>query len=251
MTARSAEPDAADAELPGHRVELRHARLLVLGANGPTGRHLVRQALGRGYRTHALTRHPETFPIHHDRLDVIAGDATDESTIDAVVADSDAVVCTIGTSFTRHPVRVYSATAHQLVEAMRRHDKRRLVVVTSASLTPSDQSGRTVGKACRSLMRNYVGKTVYDDMAEMEALVSVSGLDWTIVRPPGLTDEAGAGYAVEETEVKGGFCSREDLAAMLLDQLQDDRFLRKVAAVATPGLRVGALHMLRHEVLKR
>jgi len=85
----------------------------------------------------------------------------------------------------------------------------------------------------------------------MEALVCGSDLDWTIVRPPGLTSEAGRGYVVEETRLDGGFCSREDLAAMLLDQLEDDRFLQKVAAVATPGLRVSALHVLRREVLKR
>ncbi|GAB3228312.1 SDR family oxidoreductase [Kineococcus gypseus] len=269
----STRQTAPPPEQPGR---LHPARLLVLGANGPTGRQVVRQALARGHRVQALTRHPETFPVRHDRLDVVAGDATAAGVLDAAVEASDAVVCTIGTAFTRRPVRVYSATADLLVQAMLRHRRRRLVTVTSAGLTPSHPPGGSTGSApagsgvgalvrtarhaldhdrvrdaFRAVMRHHVGRTVYDDMAAMEAVVRAGDLDWTIVRPPGLTDAPGRGYVAEETEVEGALCAREDLAAMLLDQLEDDRFVRKVAAVATPGLRVGALHMLWHEVLKR
>ena len=66
-------------------------RLLLLGANGPTGREVVRQALDLGHEVHALTRHPGAFPLRHDRLDVITGDATDRDVIDDAVARADAV----------------------------------------------------------------------------------------------------------------------------------------------------------------
>ncbi|GAA4266663.1 hypothetical protein GCM10022256_22750 [Frondihabitans peucedani] len=88
-------------------------------------------------------------------------------------------------------------------------------------------------------------------MAEMESTVSASDLDWTIVRPPGLTNQPGTGYAVAEDRIEGGICSREDLAAMLLDQLDDDRFIRKVAAMTTPGMTASARYMIWHEMLKR
>ncbi|MBC8093759.1 MAG: NAD(P)H-binding protein, partial [Pseudonocardia sp.] len=224
---------------------------LVLGANGPTGRQTVQQALDRGHEVHALTRHPETFPLHHERLHVIAGDATDEGVIDAAVAETDVVICAIGASFTRKPVEVYSTSARLLVESMTRRGKRRLLVLTSGGVDAHDQPDGITGRLSRSVMRDYVGKTVYDDMEKMESTVSASDLDWTIVRPPGLTNESGAGYAVAETRIDGMFMSREDLAQMLLDQLDDDRYVRKIAAVATPGLKVGAWSMFRHEVLKR
>lgn len=117
-------------------------------------------------------------------------------------------------------------------------------------MTPDHQGGVIAG-FFRPLVRDHVGKTVYDDMAAMESLVSASQLDWTIVRTPGLTHGSGTGYAVADTEVQGAFCSRENLAAMLLDQLDDDRFVRKIAAVSTPGLKASALYMVRHEMLKR
>ncbi len=225
--------------------------LLVLGANGPTGRQTVRQALDRGYRVAALTRHPETFPIEHERLRVVAGDATDPEVIEAAVADSTAVISTIGAAFTLQPVEVYSASARLLVAAMQRHGVRRLIVVTSQGVDPTHSRPGAGERLTYLVMRRLFGRTVYDDMVKAEALVWGTGLDWTVVRPPGLTDQPGTGYAVAEDSIDGPLCSREDLASMLLDQLDDDDYLGKVAAMTTPGLRVSARSMLWHEVLKR
>lgn len=226
-------------------------RVLVLGANGPSGRRTVQQALDRGLGVEALTRRPQTFPIRHERLRVVAGDATDPAILDAAVATCDAVISVIGTAFTRRPVDVYSATARLVVAAMERHGQRRLLAVTSAGVRPADaHEGGLVQGLLFSVFRRTVSRTVYDDMERMEAIVSASGLDWTIVRPPGLTDEPGTGYAVAEDRIDGPFCARSDLAAMLLDHLDDDRFVRRIAAVATPGLRVSAVRTIRRELLK-
>jgi uncharacterized protein YbjT (DUF2867 family) len=88
-------------------------------------------------------------------------------------------------------------------------------------------------------------------MEKMEAVVSASHLDWTIVRPPGLTNAPGTGYAVAQTHIDGPIMSRENLATMLLDQLDDDHYVRAVAAVTTPGLKVSGWSMFYREVLKR
>jgi len=229
------------------------SRLLILGANGPTGRRTVQQALARGLQVDALTRHPETFPIQHQRLRVIGGDATDPVVVEAAVAPSDAVICVIGAAFTRQPVQVYSASARLLVAAMQRHGRRRLLAVTSTGLTPmvERQDTSVFERVLTPLARRTFGRTVYDDMEQMEAVVSASSLDWTIVRPPGLTDQPGAGYATAENWIKGGYCARDDLATMLLDQLDDQRFVRRIAAVTTPGLRVKTLQTVQRELLKR
>lgn len=227
-------------------------RLLVLGANGPTGRRVVRFALDRGHEVTALTRHPESFPLQHERLHVLAGDATQAPTIDAAVAETDEVICTLGATFTRHPVSVYSATTRLLVAAMLKHERRRLIVVTSGGVDPSQHTeGSFAERASYTVMRRTVGRTVYDDMGQMEAMVWGTDLDWTVVRPPGLTNGPATRYAVAENVIKGGFCARDDLATMLLDQLSDTQYVRKIAAVCTPGLKVGAVEMFRREVLKR
>ena len=226
-------------------------RVLVLGANGPTGRQTVQQALDRGLQVDALTRHPEQFPLRHGRLRVIGGDATDPATVDAVVAPCDAVISVIGAAYTRRRVEVYSASAGRVVAAMARHGLRRLVAVTSTSVAPESSYQGLADRVLTPLLRRVVGRTVYDDMERMEAVIGATGLDWTIVRPPGLTNRTGNGYTAAETRVAGMLCARSDLAAFLLDQLDSDRFVQRIAAVASPGVRVSGLQVFREEVLKR
>lgn len=227
-------------------------RLLVLGANGPSGRETVRLALQRGIEVLALTRHPEAFPIQDPRLHVIGGDATDPATMDAAIAQCDAIVSVIGTSYTRREVRVYSASARLVVEAMRRHGLRRMVAVTSANVA-RDRSGVpfVMRFTVVPFLRHVIGRTVYDDMTRMESILTTSDLDWTIVRPPALTDAAGTGYAATVDSSPGMFLARSDLAAFLLDQLDSDRFVRRIASVASPEVRASVLQTIRQDAFRR
>jgi putative NADH-flavin reductase len=226
-------------------------RLLVLGANGPTGRLTVQQALDRGYAVTALTRQPGSFPIQHDRLTVIGGDATDLATIDAALHDCDAVISTIGTAYTRKPVEVYSASGRLVVDAMRCRGLRRLIIVTSMGAPKEVQRKGFVQTMMMRLLRTTLGRTLYDDMLKLEHIVKSSDLDWTIVRPPGLSNDPGTGYAVADTHLDEPGMARADLAAMLLDQVHDTTWIGRTVGTATPGLRLDPIKMIRHEVLKR
>ena len=225
-------------------------RLLVLGANGPTGRLLVQQALDRGFAVNALTRRPESFPIRHDRLKIVAGDATDPATVDPALRGCDAVISTIGTAYTWKPVQVYSASGRLVVEAMRRAGLRRVIVVTSMGAPRKVHRQGVVQTALMRVLRSTLSRTLYDDMLRLEQIVSTSGLDWTIVRPPGLSNDPGTGYAVADTRIDEPGMARADLAAMLLDQFEDATWIGRTAGVATPGLRLDPVKVIREELLK-
>src|SRR4051812_34876801 len=66
-------------------------QLTVFGANGPTGRHLTRLALGEGHGVVAFTRRPDRFPIEHPGLTVAAGDVHDGLAVTRAIVGSDAV----------------------------------------------------------------------------------------------------------------------------------------------------------------
>ncbi len=221
--------------------------MLVLGANGPSGRETVRLALERGNEVWALTRHPEAFPLRDPRLHVIGGDATDPATMDAAVAECDAVVSVIGTSYIRRDVRVYSTSARLAVESMGRHGLRRIVAVTSANVA-RDRAGvpLVMRLTVVPFLRYVIGRTVYEDMIRLE-----SDLDWTLVRPPALTDEQGTGYASGEHRSPGMFLARTDLAAFLLDQLDSDRFVRRTVLVASPDVQASVLQTIRQDAFRR
>ena len=75
-----------------------------------------------------------------------------------------------------------------MLDAMKRHDVRRLVVVSSGAVTGEDQptGGFLFNRVLQPYVTKRLGKTVYDDMRRMEDLVSRSDADWTILRPSGL-----------------------------------------------------------------
>ena len=71
-------------------------RITIFGANGPTGRLLTGQALAAGHQVAAVTRQPDSFPLHHDRLEVVGADVLDPVAVDAAVAERDAVLSALG-----------------------------------------------------------------------------------------------------------------------------------------------------------
>lgn len=210
-------------------------RVLIYGANGPTGREVVEQVLAAGHPARAVTRHPEQFPLQHSELEVVRGDATDPASVDRAVRDQDAVISAIGVPYSRKPITLYSASTELIVAAMGRHGVRRLVVVSSANVESHPQGTFFVDHVVEPFLRNVIGRTTYADMRRMEALISASDLDWTIVRPPALADGDRPGaYQVAEGRLPGMFATRPDVAAFLLSRLDDDRFSRKVAAIVSP-----------------
>jgi putative NADH-flavin reductase len=210
-------------------------QLTILGASGKTGRRLVEQALGAGHTVTAVTRRPASIPPR-DGLNVGGADVADTDAVDAAIAGSEAVLSALGVSYSRKPISVYSQGATNIIAAMHRHGVKRLVVVSSAPLDPAYRASDSFffTRVLEPLFMRRPGRTTYDDMRRMESLVRASDLDWTIIRSCWLFDAAAVtDYRLAEHSAGGMFTARADLAASMLAQLADDRFVRRVVGVTT------------------
>ncbi|MFC7619808.1 NAD(P)-dependent oxidoreductase [Microlunatus sp. GCM10028923] len=228
-------------------------RITVFGANGLTGRLLTEQALAAGHEVAAVTRRPDSFPLQHDQLEVVGADVLDPAAADLAVAGRDAVLSTLGVPAGKKPISTYSRGVINIVAAMRRHRVRRLAVVSSTGVDPQPYSdgGILFNRVFLPYVTRVLGKTLYDDMRRMEALVRDSGLDWTIVRPSGLYHlPAVTDYTVVEGQADGRFTARADLAASLL-ALLDDRHLRRTVSVITTVGNPTLLQWIRREALAK
>jgi hypothetical protein len=119
---------------------------------------------------------------------------------------------------------------------MERHQVRRLVVVSSSATDPKPYAdvGFFFNRVVQPFVVNVLGKTVYEDMRRMEELIRNSEVDWTIVRPSGLFDmDFVSDYELAEDHIAGRFTARSDLAAAMLAQVDDERYVRKILAIAT------------------
>jgi nucleoside-diphosphate-sugar epimerase len=229
-------------------------RIIIFGANGPTGRLLTEQTIGAGHDAVAVTRHPDAFPLNDVRLRVVGGDVLDPKVVGAAVKGSDAVLSALGVPFGKMPVEVYSRGVENMIEAMRLFGVRRLVVVSSGAVTGEDEP--TGGIVFNRILQPYVmkklGKTVYDDMRRMEGLVAGSDRDWTILRPSGFYElPQVSNYSLTEARGPGRFTARIDLADAVLRQASDDRFVRKIGHVVSTESNPSMLSMMLREAFKK
>ena len=89
--------------------------IVVFGANGPTGRLLIRHALDAGHPALAVTRQPETFPVTDPRLNVARADVYHQNELPVTVDGADAVPHFGGWSWSVRPAPItirIGATPH-------------------------------------------------------------------------------------------------------------------------------------------
>jgi uncharacterized protein YbjT (DUF2867 family) len=229
-------------------------KLAVFGANGPTGRLLTRLALDEDHDVVAFTRRPDAFPVRHRRLEVAAGNVHDAAAVASAIDGTSAVLSTLGVPFAKTPVSVYSGGVANIIAGMHAAGIKRFACVSSSAIGPHPEplGGFIFEKIMQPYVVNKLGRTVYDDMRRMEAIVSGSDLAWTIVRPSGLFEaQAVSAYGVAIDHVGYRFTARIDLADCLLRQALGDTYARSTIAVATPDAKPSMLKLIWREGIRK
>lgn len=200
------------------------ARLLVIGASKGIGLEVVKQALAAGYCVRAFARNAQSIDIEHERLDVFVGDALDTAAVQSALADTDAVVQTLGVPFNVRlftgPITLFSAATTVLLNAMDEKNCRRLLSVTGFGAGDSLESIHPLQK----LGFNLVFGRAYADKSKQEQQIKNSGLDWTLVRPGVLTSRQNAeNYRIlfEPEDWRNGIVSRAAVANFLVRSIGD------------------------------
>lgn len=199
-------------------------KLTVFGASGGTGSQVVSQALGAGHDVVAVVRDPARLPVSHRNLTVVTADVLSPAEIAEAVAGRDAVVSALGHSRRKQERKAGSPTlladsARSITTEMRNSGSRRLVIVSASGPFRDEGDGPLLRYVAKPLLVRTVFKVPWRDMVAMEEVVRGSGLDWTVLRPPQLTDKPLTGrYRTREgLNLRGGLhVSRADVAHLAL-----------------------------------
>jgi putative NADH-flavin reductase len=208
--------------------------ITVFGATGGTGREVVRLALDRGHDVTAVARRPEQLDIASERLVVRPGDVLEYDSLPPALAGADAVLSTLGSAAGRAATTVYSTGVANILKAMQEAEVRRFVGVSAAPVVPREASGRFERTILFPILHRFFGGA-YDDMRRMEDVLGASTVDWTVLRPPMLTDKPARRHyrtALGENVRRGRSITRADLAAAMLDALDDTSAFRAAVGVA-------------------
>jgi len=206
-------------------------KLLILGATGATGLHVVGQAVERGHMVTAFVRNTGPLEKFGDRINVVRGNLLDPAELAGVLAGQEAVLSAFGP---RLPISKADADLLQrfavaVTQGMQKAGVRRVVIESTAFLfkdaifPPAHLFGRLF----------FPG--VVRDAREMESIVAKSGLDWTLVRPPQLTNKSATRKyrtTVGHLPPFGFNISRADVADFMIKAGENHASIQKIIGLA-------------------
>ncbi|MBE0646488.1 MAG: SDR family oxidoreductase [Bacteroidales bacterium] len=203
-------------------------RVAVFGASGRTGILTVYQALDKGYEVHAFAREAQNVTIRHPKIRVIQGDISDYGKVKEAVEGVDGVIVTLGQKGNK-PLQLLSGGTANIIKAMKETGVKRLIVMSSAGILGND-SHPVFGKVIVPLLMNNIFR---DKRRQME-IVSESGLEWVIIRPPRLTDSPKTGkYQLTEGRPGTRSVPRSDVADFMLKLLTNKKYDGTMPAIAS------------------
>jgi putative NADH-flavin reductase len=208
-------------------------KITLFGATGGTGRQVLDLACAAGHEVTAVVRDPARLTGDGRNLTVVAANVMDPDAIGPLIAGRHAVVTAIGPREGRTPSTVQTDSTASIVTAMRHNGTRRLIVVSNSGMF-TDGDGPVSRLVAKPILRRLL-RHPWADMRRMEDVVRDSGLDWTITRPPMLTNGPRTGsYRTDaDRNVRGGLrLSRADLADGILRCLADPGSIHTAVSIA-------------------
>lgn len=202
-------------------------KLAIFGASGATGRHLVNQALSSGHSVTAMVRIPDSLQINHDGLKLIVGELSNPIIVETVIRDADAVISVLGARKGKAQ-NICTDGISKIIPAMQNVGVKRLIALSAYGASETHNV---------SLFIRFVRSIISEKMRdkdEMEDLVRASNTDWTLIRPPMLTN----GNAIKNyragTDLKPGITgriSRADVASFILQTVVSRSYIHEAAIV--------------------
>ncbi len=215
------------------------SRIVVFGAGGRAGRHIVAEAAARGHQVTAVVRDPANHPdLSRDGVAVVAGDVTQADSVASVAAGHDAAVNAAG-RLDVPAEEFYLAATHALLTELPRAGVDRLIAVgigTTLEVAPGVRVLDTPDfpADARAFSLGHA--------AELDALrAAETELDWLVVAPPPALLDAEAPrtgrYRIGDERVLPSEPDAPpfpyaDVAVAVIDEIETPKHHRTMVAIA-------------------
>ncbi len=209
-------------------------KVAVFGATGKTGMEIVSQALAKKHVVTVFARDPASLTLENetasleDRLRFVSGDVFDLSAVKQAIRGQEAVICSLGSNSLGKTTVRGQGTAN-IVLAMEEEHVDRLIVISAMGTGESWSSLSLTNK----LFYATLLRSSRQDHEAQEAVVKKSSLNWTILRPSGLTDEAlTETYTIGENIVgESSQIARADVAHAVIKELDEKAFVHMAVTI--------------------
>jgi len=204
-------------------------KIAVIGSTGKTGKEIIRQALAAGHKVTAFLRDPARLDMVNEKLETVQGDIFKPETLSQAIQNQDAVIVALGTGQSLGKSTVRSTGTANTIEVMKNNNVRRLIVVSAMGV---GESWKDLSLFNRFFFATLLKSSRTDHEAQ-EQFIKNSGLDWTIIRPSGLTDDPKTGRYNSGTGIrsKTSRIPRGDVAHLILNSLNGDSTFRNAITI--------------------
>lgn len=212
--------------------------ILLLGATGRTGKWILQEALKQGHEVHALVRDKTKLSMVHERLIVFEGLPTDAAIVKQALNGCEAVISALNISRVsdfpwsklRTPMHLLSDTMRLLIPLCEQLSVQRVIVCSAWGVA---ETRKDIPGWFRWFIDHSNIGPAYADHERQEQLLRDSSLEWTVVRPTGLTNSKAEKKVVARLEGKPKLViSRQNLARFMVAALQHTDHIRKVVTVS-------------------
>lgn len=208
-------------------------KITVFGATGHVGRLFVERALAAGHSVTAYVRKPQRIDAANQALRVVVGTLEDEEKINEAIAGSDAVVSVVGPLGRQYKL-IFAPAYEKIVRAMKTHGVKRLIALGTPSMPDSNDKFNLIFFGLILVVGSLIHKG-YEDIRKVGEIVRESGLEWTVVRVPLLTNRPARGnpkVGYFGNGVTWPRLSRADFADFLMKELTDRTYIGKAPAIS-------------------
>lgn len=230
---------------PGDGVEAaKSLKILVYGATGKIGSHVVDEALNRGHLVTAVSRHPSSITQQHENLSAVAGDLLDSGSIATLVNGQDVVIISvrgiIGKSKTPESA-LQRIAVEKVVNVLRDIgcDAPRLIHV-GGSGTLEVKPGVLYGdKIPKIFLPKRLELEIQGQVLALQYLRTVTDVKWSYATPPKNftngkrtgTFQIGGDQLLKDSRGRSRI-SRADFAVALIDEAENAEHVKQRFSVA-------------------
>ena len=207
-------------------------KVAVIGGTGKFGKYLLEQLANQRYPFKLLLRNPDNYTISNSLAEVVNGDVRDYDAIRALIDGCGAVISTLGLGIPPSDPTIFIQSTINVIKAMLECNVTRYIVITGLNVdTPYDRKSHPSTLATDWMKKSFPLSTV--DKQEEYKILSESNVEWTLVRLPLIKQtDLNNEVRVSLQDCPGEEISATALANFLIEQVQDDRYLKKAPFIA-------------------
>lgn len=216
-------------------------KILILGATGRTGQLILKEALNQNYRVNCLVRDPKRINQKNSNLAVLKGSPLSMSDLHKAIQDCDTVISVLNISRTsdfpwaklRTPPNFLSEVMKNVISLTKKKAIKRLVVCSAWGIAETEKE---IPIWFKWFIQNSNIGIAYKDHERQESLLKKSQLNWTIVRPTGLTNFKKEKKVIESyhNQPKPKLTiSRKNVAKFMVDAIKREELIGQTLVIST------------------